>query len=60
MESKKSKKRLTAKTKADIIQQYKKGSTVVQLAKDFSVSRPTVYKILNKANLSTRKKTHLS
>ena len=46
------KKKLTMENRISIIDLYKKGTTVVQLSKDFKVSRPTVYKILSKANLN--------
>jgi hypothetical protein len=46
------KKKLTMENRISIVDLYKKGTTVVQLSKDFKVSRPTVYKILSKANLN--------
>ena len=48
------KNRLTSSQRTSIVQKYQDGTPIVQLSKDFNVSRPTVYKILSKANLTLK------
>jgi hypothetical protein len=49
-----SKGNLTPEQRSDIVQQYQSGYTVAQLTRKFGVTRPTIYKILNKANLTLK------
>jgi transcriptional regulator with XRE-family HTH domain len=49
-----SKGNLTPEQRSDVVQQYKNGYTVAQLTRKFGVTRPTIYKILNKANLTLK------
>ena len=46
------KNRLTTEQRSDMIKLYQSGTPIVQLSKDFKVSRPTVYNILSKAKVS--------
>ena len=53
------KNRLTSSQRTSIVQKYQDGTPIVQLSKDFNVSRPTVYKILSKANLTLKNELFL-
>ncbi|CCV01813.1 hypothetical protein IIV22_136L [Invertebrate iridescent virus 22] len=48
------KKKLTTQQRLDIIKFYQEGTTIIQLSSDFKVSRPTIYNILKKANLTSQ------
>ena len=48
------KNRLTLEQRLDLVTKYQNGTRVVQLCKDFNISRPTVYKILSKADLNPK------
>src|SRR5574344_2272330 len=45
------KNRLTYNQRLEIVKKYQEGKPIVQLTRDFKVSRPTIYKILSKADL---------
>ena len=50
---------LTPEQRSDIVQQYQIGYTVAQLTRKFGVSRPTIYKVLEKANLTLKNEKYL-
>ena len=41
---------LTIEQRSNIVEKYQNGCSVAQLTREFKVTRPTVYKILSKAN----------
>ena len=48
------KERLTPEQRLEISNFYKNGYTIAQLTRKFNISRPTVYKIISKAQLTTK------
>ena len=45
---------LTIEQRSDIVKKYQNGCSVAQLTREFKVTRPTVYKILSKANFKLK------
>ncbi|ADO00378.1 hypothetical protein WIV_gp035 [Wiseana iridescent virus] len=46
--------RLTIEQRANVFKKYQDGCSVAEITREFKISRPTVYKILSKVNLTSK------
>ncbi|ADO00397.1 hypothetical protein WIV_gp054 [Wiseana iridescent virus] len=46
--------RLTVEQRTNVVKKYQDGCSVAEITREFKISRPTVYKILSKVNLTSK------